>query len=61
MAERLRAGCSARFRTMPSDPATGGVSDIVDVALLVASALEAVGAEYFVGGSVASGATCSKC
>jgi hypothetical protein len=36
---------------MPSDRV---VADALDVALIVASALEAVGADYFVGGSVAS-------
>ena len=35
-------------------PAESSVDDALDVALLVARALESVGAEYFVGGSVAS-------
>ncbi len=35
-------------------PAESTVADALDVALLVAAALESVGAEYFVGGSVAS-------
>jgi hypothetical protein len=35
-------------------PADSTVADALDVALLVAAALESVGAEYFVGGSVAS-------
>ena len=35
-------------------PSERTVADALDVALLVASALESVGAEYFVGGSVAS-------
>jgi hypothetical protein len=35
-------------------PAESSVEDALDVALLVARALESVGAEYFVGGSVAS-------
>jgi hypothetical protein len=39
---------------MPSDPASARIGDALDVALLVATALEGVGAEYFVGGSVAS-------
>jgi len=39
--------------TPPSPPASA-VSDVLDVALLVARALESVGADYFVGGSVAS-------
>jgi hypothetical protein len=39
---------------MPSERGSGLPSDALDVALLVAHALEEVGAEYFVGGSVAS-------
>lgn len=39
---------------MPSERASAPVGDVLDIALLVASALEQVGAEYFVGGSVAS-------
>ncbi len=35
-------------------PSESSVSDALDVAILVATALESVGAEYFVGGSVAS-------
>jgi hypothetical protein len=35
-------------------PADSTVADALDVALLVAAALESVGGEYFVGGSVAS-------
>jgi hypothetical protein len=38
---------------MPFDPTAAPV-DVIDVALLVARALDEVGAEYFVGGSVAS-------
>jgi hypothetical protein len=39
---------------MPSDPTSAPIGDALDVALLVARALEEVGADYFVGGSVAS-------
>jgi hypothetical protein len=39
---------------MPSEGTASPVGDVLDVALLVAKALDAVGADYFVGGSVAS-------
>ena len=39
---------------MSSDFASAGVQDALDVALLVAKALDAIGCDYFVGGSVAS-------
>jgi hypothetical protein len=39
---------------MPSDVTQAPLGDALDVALLVAKALDHVGAEYFVGGSVAS-------
>lgn len=41
---------------MPPEPPSSGsaVLDALDVALLVAGALETIGCEYFVGGSVAS-------
>jgi hypothetical protein len=39
---------------MSPEPKLPAIADALDVALLVAKALEEVGAEYFVGGSVAS-------
>jgi hypothetical protein len=48
---RLPSGSSESFHRMPTDTL---IAETIDIALVVARAIERVGGEYFVGGSVAS-------